>query len=141
MIQIFTFLSLLLTQQIVLDSFNPEADWKKFIQFGQWMFKDDAETSLRSTKATLTFNFWDLPDFAVKYDYNPTTNTWDRTQGGKETGTPDEDQAARYLSLAARTAFDICPVATDRRWSCLLTEAGPSARHEESSPTRPPRGA
>jgi len=63
----------------------PEAEWKKYIPFGEWQFKDDADLSLRPTTATLSFNFWDLPDFAVKYKYNASTNTWDRSQGGKPT--------------------------------------------------------
>jgi hypothetical protein len=63
----------------------PEAEWKTYTPFGQWQFKEDAEPSLRSKSAILSFNFWDVPEFAVKYEYNVGTNTWDRSQGGQAT--------------------------------------------------------
>jgi len=63
----------------------PEPAWKEYVDFASWNFKDVVVEDLRPETATIGFNFWDVPDFAVKYDYNKSSNTWDRTQGGAAT--------------------------------------------------------
>ncbi|MCL5003730.1 MAG: DUF3048 domain-containing protein [Patescibacteria group bacterium] len=48
-----------------------------------WFFKDDAEVALRPDSQVISFNFWDLPDFAVTWNYDKESNTYLRSQGGK----------------------------------------------------------
>lgn len=63
----------------------PEPVWKNFVEFANWNFKDDANETELPASASISFNFWDVPDFAVKYEYNKESNSWDRSQGGVET--------------------------------------------------------
>lgn len=49
-----------------------------------WKFKDDAAENKRPNISSVEFNFWDLPSFIVKWEYDPKTNTYVRFQGGKE---------------------------------------------------------
>lgn len=49
-----------------------------------WKFKDDALDDKRPNASSVGFNFWDLSDFIVKWEYDPKTNTYTRFQGGKE---------------------------------------------------------
>ncbi len=48
-----------------------------------WVFKDEAPAEDRPDAGSLTFNFWDLPDFAVEWDYDRTLNSYKRSQGGQ----------------------------------------------------------
>lgn len=48
-----------------------------------WIFKDDAVEADRPESQTVSFNFWDLPDFKVIWTYDKSTNTYKRSQGGK----------------------------------------------------------
>ena len=47
-----------------------------------WSFKADSSEADRPEIASISFNFWDLPDFLVKWDYNKTSNSYKRSQGG-----------------------------------------------------------
>ena len=51
---------------------------------GQWKFKEDLEQNKRSSAASVSFNFWDLPNFVIRWEYDPKTNTYVRFQGGDE---------------------------------------------------------
>ncbi len=51
---------------------------------GPWKFKDDLPQRKRPNAASVSFNFWDLPDFTVKWKYDPNTDTYVRLQGGRE---------------------------------------------------------
>lgn len=48
-----------------------------------WAFKDETVQADRPSSQSVSFNFWDLPDFVVKWDYDPSTNSYKRSQGGK----------------------------------------------------------
>lgn len=48
-----------------------------------WSFKEDAPASKRPEGGSLSFNFWDLPDFKVVWDYDKISNSYQRRQGGK----------------------------------------------------------
>lgn len=50
---------------------------------GSWVFKDDAAEAGRADSQSVSFNFWDLPDFKVTWDYDKTTNAYKRSQGGQ----------------------------------------------------------
>lgn len=53
-------------------------------EYTPYAFKDDAPASARPKSQTITFNFWDgYDDFEVVYTYNPTTNSYLRSNGGK----------------------------------------------------------
>lgn len=57
--------------------------WNK--NFEQWKFKDDAKESDRGTVASISFAAWKgyEADYGVKWDYDTTTNSYKRTNGGK----------------------------------------------------------
>lgn len=64
---------------------RPEESWQKNVPFTPWKFKDEAPVSDRGTVGvtpSITYNYWDLPGFAVKWDYLKDTNEYARTQGG-----------------------------------------------------------
>ncbi len=52
--------------------------------FTPYTFKDDAKSEARPKSQTVSFDFWEgYSDFSVTYAYNPGTNTYNRTTGGK----------------------------------------------------------
>ena len=53
-------------------------------EFESWKFKEDLVEDKRPSTASVEFNFWDLPEFVVKWEYDAKTNTYVRFQGGKE---------------------------------------------------------
>lgn len=55
--------------------------WEGFMEFRQWEFKDDVPAQA-PTGVTAEFNFWEMPAFAVKWEYDPATNSYKRYQGG-----------------------------------------------------------
>lgn len=57
---------------------------RQFRPLELWKFKDDVPDDKRPNASSVEFNFWDLPDFVVKWEYDPKTNTYVRFQGGKE---------------------------------------------------------
>lgn len=72
-----------------------------------WSFKDDAVDSARPQNQTLSFNFWDLPEFKVDWNYDKATNSYKRSQGGK----PHMDK----LTNEQLTAKDIIVLYMDER--------------------------
>lgn len=48
-----------------------------------WVFKDDVGEAERPDNQRVEFNFWDVPDFKVIWDYDKATNAYKRTQGGQ----------------------------------------------------------
>ncbi len=51
--------------------------------FVKWSFKDDAASSNRPTSQKISMNFWEgNPAYDVVWTYNPTSNTYARTNGG-----------------------------------------------------------
>jgi hypothetical protein len=57
---------------------------REYQQVGRsWVFKGDASDSQKADSQTISFNFWDLPDFKVVWTYDKATNTYKRSQGGK----------------------------------------------------------
>ena len=57
--------------------------WDK--NFVPWKFKDDAKTADRGTAFSASFVAWKgyEADYGVKWDYDPATNTYKRSNGGK----------------------------------------------------------
>lgn len=64
---------------------NVDRDGKKWdSDFVKYKFKDDVPSSKRPTAQTVSFSFWQgYNDYAVKWDYDPATNLYMRTNGGK----------------------------------------------------------
>lgn len=62
-----------------------------------WLFKEDAPLNERPESFRVSFNFWDFPDYEVRWEYDRTTNTYKRFQGGQ----PHKD-AVTNESLAAK---------------------------------------
>jgi hypothetical protein len=61
----------------------PGQDWKT--EYTAWKFADDADESKRGTVTTFSNEFWSgYTDFAVKWEYDKTTNTYKRTMGGAQ---------------------------------------------------------
>lgn len=56
---------------------------REFRPISAWKFKEDAVEDKRPAMSSAEFNFWDLTDFIVKWEYDPKTNTYIRHQGGK----------------------------------------------------------
>lgn len=57
-----------------------------------WVFKEDGLAAGRPQSQSVSFNFWDLPDFVVKWDYDNSTNSYKRSQGGKVFNDAESDQ-------------------------------------------------
>lgn len=57
---------------------------RPFRPIKSWKFKDDVASGKRPSASSVEFNFWDLPDFVVKWEYDPKTDTYIRFQGGEE---------------------------------------------------------
>ncbi len=53
--------------------------------FTKWKFKDDAPAADRGSVAKIDFGFWTsfASDYAVEWDYNKSTNTYSRINGGQ----------------------------------------------------------
>jgi hypothetical protein len=59
--------------------------WHKYIPVTKWEFKDDAKPEERGevgAETSITYNYWDLPAFAVKWEYDKSNNEYIRYQGG-----------------------------------------------------------
>lgn len=56
----------------------------KLPSFKVWKFKADAPYAERPENQEIPFNFWDAPDYAVRWEYNPSVNSYLRWQGGKK---------------------------------------------------------
>jgi len=56
----------------------------KLPKFKVWKFKADLSYAKRSKKQTISFNFWYLLDYEVKWKYDRRTNAYLRWQGGKK---------------------------------------------------------
>lgn len=56
---------------------------REFRPITAWKFKDDLPQSERPEGGSVSFNFWDLPDFLVRWEYDPDTNSYRRFQGGQ----------------------------------------------------------
>lgn len=53
--------------------------------FRAYTFKNDVSTGSRPTSQTVNFDFWaGYGDYSVRWDYNPTTNEYLRTNGGQK---------------------------------------------------------
>lgn len=61
---------------------NKYPGWEGFRKFEQWEFKDD-NPAQTPTAAQISFNFWDGPQFAVRWEYIPEENRYLRYQGGE----------------------------------------------------------
>lgn len=56
----------------------------KLPKFVQWSFKSDRPHDERSEKQEFSFNFWYLPAYKVKWQYDRKTNSYLRFQGGEK---------------------------------------------------------
>ncbi len=56
--------------------------WEGYDKFEQWEFKDD-NPAQTPTATQISFNFWDIPSFAVRWKYVPEENNYQRYQGGE----------------------------------------------------------
>jgi hypothetical protein len=65
-----------------------------------WLFKEEAPLPERPESFSASFNFWDFPDYEVRWEYDRTTNTYKRFQGGQ----PHKD-AATNEQLAAKNVI------------------------------------
>lgn len=52
--------------------------------FVMWKFADDPKESARPKSQTIAYDFGSGPDFAVKWTYDPITNTYIRSNGGEK---------------------------------------------------------
>lgn len=48
-----------------------------------WLFKEEAPLEERPDSSRISFNFWDFSDYEVRWEYDKTTNTYKRFQGGE----------------------------------------------------------
>lgn len=56
---------------------------KEYRPVESWQFKEDSLKDKRPEKMSFSFNFWDDPDYAVIWEYDPTANVYRRRQGGQ----------------------------------------------------------
>lgn len=71
------------TQALYRESAKRWPEWAIKVPFDRWLFKDDSPESERPAAGSLSFNFWDLPDYAVEWTFDPRSNDYLRSQGGK----------------------------------------------------------
>jgi len=71
------------TQKLYKEAVKRWPDWAEKVSFDRWLFKDDPPEADRPEGGSFTFNFWDLVDYEVTWDYDPTQNTYLRSQGGQ----------------------------------------------------------
>ncbi len=66
-----------------ITSKNSEGDkWNE--EYTPYTFKDDAASSARPTSQAVSFDFWSgYGDYSVSYAYDPGSNTYKRSNGGK----------------------------------------------------------
>ena len=65
-----------------LTNVNEEGDkWDE--KFVQYKFTDDAPVSERPTSQPIHLEFWDNPEYGVDWVYDPKTNEYKRSNGGK----------------------------------------------------------
>lgn len=69
-------------------------DWMK--TFVPWQFTEDAPEGERPASQVISYEFWEgFTQFAVRWDYDPASNTYKRTMGGeKHTDLNDGSQIA-----------------------------------------------
>ncbi len=58
--------------------------WTGMTTFHQWPFKDEASASARPTTQHIGLGFLGGADYKVVWDYNPTTNNYQRNVGGSQ---------------------------------------------------------
>jgi len=98
---------------------NKYPGWEGFTEFETWKFKDDNPISdsnqasggapaqapnsgsEQAPASTITFNFWDMPNFKVKWEYVPEENVYKRYQGGNLQVDAGDDS----LPLKAKTVI------------------------------------
>lgn len=56
---------------------------REFREIKPWLFKDDLPEEKRPEKQSLSFNFWDDPNYEVLWEYERGENNYSRSQGGK----------------------------------------------------------
>lgn len=71
------------TKRKLTDKDEEGVSWDK--NFTRWTFKDDAAQADRGTVNKISFSFWSSfeSQYAVTWDYDKTTNSYKRTNGGK----------------------------------------------------------
>ncbi len=52
------------------------------VSFASWKFKEDLVETERPLSQNISYNFWDYPDYLVRWEYDPQTNLYKRTNGG-----------------------------------------------------------
>lgn len=74
-----------------------------------WLFKEDAPLSTRPESSSVGFNFWNFPQYAVRWEYDRDSNTYKRFQGGiaQMDTTTSQQLAAKdvILQIMTETAF------------------------------------
>lgn len=77
----------------------------KLPSFKAWKFEADLPYDERSEKQEISFNFWNLSNYAVKWEYDRTSNVYLRWQGGKkhlDQATKEQLSAKNVILLYAR---------------------------------------
>lgn len=66
-----------------------------------WVFKEDAALAERPENSSVSFNFWDFPDYEVRWEYDRTANAYKRFQGGQphKDAATDEQLTAKDVVL------------------------------------------
>ncbi|MEA2020268.1 MAG: DUF3048 domain-containing protein [Patescibacteria group bacterium] len=89
---------------------NRYPGWEGYEKFEQWEFKDD-NPAQAPTASQVEFNFWDIPSFAVRWEYIPEENAYRRYQGGElqvDAGTDNAPLTAKniILQFTRETSFN-----------------------------------
>lgn len=85
------------TQRLYKESAERWPEWAEKVPFDRWLFKEDAKEEDKPSAGSFTFNFWNLADYEVTWEYDPAENVYLRSQGGQ----PHQD-AATGEQLAAK---------------------------------------
>ncbi|OGC52195.1 hypothetical protein A2982_01775 [candidate division WWE3 bacterium RIFCSPLOWO2_01_FULL_39_13] len=84
---------------------RPQDSWHAYIPVAKWEFKDDAPESERGDvglAAPISYNYWDLPAFAVKWVYDKENNEYIRSQGGVKQIDAENNQELRAKDVIVR---------------------------------------
>lgn len=71
------------TQKLYRESAKRWPGWAEKVPFDRWIFKEDLPEADRPVATSPSFNFWNLPEYEVSWQYDAVENSYLRSQGGK----------------------------------------------------------
>ena len=96
------------TQRLYQEAAKRWPEWAEKVPFDRWLFKDDVKEEEKPSTGSFSFNFWDLVDYEVTWEYDPAENVYLRSQGGrahKDAVTGEQLEAKNIIVQFTEQAF------------------------------------